>query len=123
MKRFTQPAVFRALLLSCFVVSGCSDEHSAPATGPTRSDLVTVTGEVTFIYDNIAADGEVRIDLKLNDGAAERLVFASFWGNDSEERRNLYATIQDIEIGDRVTATGKRKSSGIEIEELTILGP
>jgi hypothetical protein len=82
-----------------------------------------VTGEVTFIYDNIAADGDVRIDLKLDDDTAERLVFGSFWGNDSEERRNLYATIQDIEIGDRVTATGKRKSSGIEIEELTILGP
>jgi hypothetical protein len=104
-------------------MSGCSDEHSPPIDGPTGSGLVTVTGEVTFIYDNIAADGDVRIDLKLDDGAAERLVFASFWGNDSDERRNLYAAIQDIEIGDLVTASGKRKSRGIEIEELTILSP
>lgn len=58
----------------------------------------------------------------LDSGKSERLLFAPFyWGDDSEERWQLYAKIQEVEVGDRVRAKGQRTNRGIELEEITIL--
>jgi len=85
-------------------------------------DAVEVTGDVTFLYDNVPADGGVIIDLELEGGKSERLLFAPFyWGDDSEERWQLYSKIQEVELGDRVTAVGQRTERGVELDEITIL--
>jgi hypothetical protein len=81
-----------------------------------------VTGEVTFFYDNVAADGGVTIDIELDDSQTERLLFSPFyWGDDSEERWDLYSKLQEVELGIRVKAVGQRTDRGIELEDLTIL--
>jgi hypothetical protein len=110
------------LLLILFLPTGCSNEQDAQPSAPTKSDAVDVTGEVTFIYDNVAADGGVTIDIELDDGNTERLLFSPFyWGDDSEERWDLYSRIQEVELGNRVKAVGQRTVRGIELEDLTIL--
>ena len=110
---------FVILLLALF---GCSDDGVSPSGDPVGPDVIEVTGGVTFFYDNVAADGGVTIDVELDDGTIERLLFAPlYWGDDSEERWRLYEKIRDVEIGNRVTAVGQRTDRGIELEDLTIL--
>ena len=110
------------LVVILVLPTGCSEENGAPPSAPIKADAIEVTGEVTFVYDNVAADGGVTIDLELDDGKAERLLFAPFyWGDDSEERWDLYSSIQEVELGDRVKAVGQRTDRGIELEDLTIL--
>ena len=110
------------LVLILVLPTGCSEEHGAQPSAPTKTDAVEVTGEVTFVYDNVAADGGVTIDIELDDGSADRLLFSPFyWGDDSEERWDLYSKIQEVELGNRVKAVGKRTDRGIELEDLTIL--
>jgi hypothetical protein len=84
MKRFHKIPSIIPISLLLFIFLHCSHDNS---TKPQNSHLVAVAGEVTFIYDNVAADGGVTIDVKLDNGNAERLLFAPFyWGDDSEER-------------------------------------
>ena len=114
--------LLRATMLSFLITCGCSDEQPPPPTGAIGPDLVEVAGEVIFVYDNVAADGGVTIDLKLDDESVERLLFAPFyWGDDSDERWALYSKIQQVEIGHRVRAKGERTDRGIELEDLVIL--
>jgi hypothetical protein len=104
------------------IMCGCSEDDSLSPTGTKRTDLVEVIGEVTFIYDNVPADGGVTIDIKLDDGSVERLLFAPFyWGDDSDERWDLYAKIRQVEVSDRIRAEGRRTERGIELEDLAIL--
>ena len=120
MKQIKLILLLQAVLF--LIVCGCSDESSQPPTGTKGSDLVEVIGEVTFIYDNVAADGGVTIDLKLDDDGVERLLFAPlYWGDDSDERWTLYSKIQQVEVGDRVRGEGRRTDRGIELEDLVIL--
>jgi hypothetical protein len=106
----------------CLVLLGCSDESAPPPSSPLTSDAVEVTGEVAFIYDNVPADGGAFIDLKLEDGKSERLLFAPFyWGDDSEDRWQLYGKIKEVQLGDRVKAVGQRTERGVELEDITIL--
>jgi hypothetical protein len=122
MRRINLTHTLRLLLVLLIAVVGCSDDGAPPPSGPTKSDLIETTGDVTFIYDNVAADGGVTIDLELEDGTTERLMFAPFyWGEDSEERWDVYAKIKELEIGDCVTAVGRRTDRGIEIEDITKL--
>lgn len=122
MKQIKLILLLQATLFSFLIIYGCSDELSPPPTGTKGSDLDEVIGEVTFIYDNIAADGGVTIDLKLDDDGVERLLFAPlYWGDDSDERWTLYAKIRQVEVGDRVRAEGQRTDRGIELEDLVIL--
>jgi hypothetical protein len=119
MKRYLNILMFVSVSVSLFILLSCSDDKS---TNPHASDLAVVTGEVTFIYDNVAADGGVTIDLKLDNGSDERLLFAPlYWGDDSEERWQLYAKIKEVEIGNRVRAKGQRTDRGIELEDLSII--
>jgi len=122
MRRNKVTNLAQILSVLLLVIIGCSDEGVPPPSGPIRSDVVEVTGDVTFIYDNVAADGGVTIDLELEDGKTERLLFAPFyWGDDSEKRWHLYSKIKEVELGDRVTAVGRRTDRGIELEDLIIL--
>ena len=122
MKQAKPALLLRAALFSILIMSGCSDESPPPPTGTNGSDLVEVIGDVTFIYDNVAADGGVTIDLELDDESIERLLFAPlYWGGDSDERWLLYSKIQQVEVGDRVRAEGRRTDRGIELEDLVIL--
>ena len=119
MKSFLKIPTVITISLFLLIPLSCSDDK---CTNPQNSNLAVVTGEVTFIYDNVAADGGVIIDLKLDNGKAERLLFSPYyWGDDSEERWQLYAKIQEVEVGDRVRGRGQRTDRGIELEELTIL--
>lgn len=63
MKSFLK--IHTVITVSLFLLSSlsCSDDK---CTNSQNSNLVVVTGEVTFIYDNVAADGGVTIDLKLD---------------------------------------------------------
>jgi hypothetical protein len=122
MRRIKLTHLLQFSFVTLLAIVGCSDEGAPPPSGPTKSDVVEATGDVTFIYDNVAADGGVTIDLELEDGTAERLLFAPlYWGDDSEERWRLYAKIKEVEIGNRVTAVGRRTDRGIELEDITIL--
>lgn len=124
MKRTTLVFLLEAVMISFLIMSGCSGDRSTPPAGTNEPDLVTVTGEVTFIYDNVAADGGVTIDLKLDNDSSERLLFAPlYWGDDSEDRWALYSKIQDVEVGDRIRAVGHRTERGIELQKLDILVP
>ena len=122
MKQIKLTLLLQAALFSFLIICGCSDELSPPPNDSKESDLVEVIGEVTFIYDNVAADGGVTIDLKLDDDGVERLLFAPlYWGDDSDERWTLYSKIQQVEVGDRVRGEGSRTDRGIELEDLVIL--
>ena len=110
------------LVLVLVLPTGCTDENGVQPSTSTKSNAVEVTGEVTFVYDNVAADGGVTIDIELDDSQTERLLFSPFyWGDDSEERWDLYSKLQEVELGNRVKAVGQRTDRGIELEDLTIL--
>jgi len=122
MRRIKLTRLVQLFLVTVLAIVGCSDDGAPPPSGPIKSDVVKATGDVTFIYDNVAADGGVTIDLELENGTTEQLLFAPFyWGEDSEERWGLYAKIKEVQIGDRVTAVGRRTDRGIELEDVTIL--
>lgn len=122
MRRYWLTFMLLALLLSLVISSGCSDERRPTPSGPDGSDLVTVTGEVTFIYDNVPADGYVLIDLKLDDGGEEHLQHGPVpWEDDADEFWSLYYKILQVEIGDWVRAEGRRVEGGIALKDLTIL--
>jgi hypothetical protein len=113
------------LLIAISIVSlaACSSGDPPGTTTPSDPDLVTVTGEVTHKDDQVPVDGGVTMKLKLDDGSTEALHFGSLFTHPppSQEQLDLYQVIVQVDVGDRVTATGERSESGISLEELTIL--
>jgi len=82
-----------------------------------------VVGIVTEIVDQVPVDGGVTISLRLGDGQSQRLSFGSLftYPPPEPERIRLYEVIREVEVGDRVRATGTAGEEGIELESLTIL--
>ena len=114
-----------AVICSAFFllgVLGCSSDET-PSGHSSESQPVVVVGEVMTVDDRVPVDGGVTIDIGLDGGESERLLFGSLftYPAPSQERLDLYQVIVELEIGDRVQATGSRTVDGIEIEELVIL--
>jgi hypothetical protein len=82
-----------------------------------------VVGTVTEIVDQVPVDGGVTITLRLEDERTQRLTFGSLFTNPppEPERIHLYEVIREVDVGDRVRATGKTGDEGVELESLTIL--
>lgn len=112
--------IFSATLLLALL--GCSSEETPSGLG-NKSVAAVVVGEVTMIDDRVPVDGGVTIDIELDKGGTERLLFGSLftYPPPSEERIELYQVIVGLKIGDRVRAMGLRTKEGIELVELMIL--
>jgi len=82
-----------------------------------------VVGTVIEIVDQVPVDGGVTISVRLDDDRIERLTFGSLftYPPPEPERIRLYEVIQEVEVGDRVRATGTAGDEGIELESLIIL--
>lgn len=101
-------------------LSGCTD-----STLPDGERLVTVTGVVTDIDDQVPVDGGVTITMALDGGGTELLQFGSLFTSPppSEEQLALYQKIRLAEVGSQVRATGIRRDRGIELTDLVVLNP
>ena len=109
------------LVVILVLPTGCSEEESAPPSGP-ESDLVSVTGAVARIINDIPVDGDATVDIMLEDGKTEILFLPSLWdGEWTEEQNEAYRVYRELKIGDRVNAVGKRVRHRIELKTLTIL--
>ncbi len=109
------------LLVAILVLpTGCSEENDAPS-GP-NSDQVTVTGNVTRIVDDTPVDGNVIVDLELDDGNTDVLYLPSFFGQPpTEDQKQAYQLIQQLKLGDRVKGRGERTDHGVLLGSLTKL--
>jgi len=109
------------LVVILVLPTGCSEEESAPPSGP-DSDLVSVTGDVARIINDIPVDGDATVDVELDDGKTEILYVPSLWtGPWTEEQEEAYQVIRELKIGDRINAVGIRVRHRIELKTLTIL--
>jgi hypothetical protein len=90
---------------------------------PPGTDIRIVTGTVTEIVDQVPVDGGVTITLRLADDRTERLTFGSLFTHPPPEpdRIRLYEVIREVEVGDRVRASGTAGEEGIELDSLTML--
>jgi hypothetical protein len=114
--------VLALLATSFLIVFGCG-KGSDVSTGPTPAGTVVVTGEVVEVQNLVPVDGGVTIEITLEGGKTERLLFPSLFTSPppTEEMLSLYSVVRRVEIGDLVRAQGKRTSAGIELEALAIL--
>ncbi|MCL1594332.1 MAG: hypothetical protein M3132_08285, partial [Actinomycetia bacterium] len=87
------------------------------------SELVTLTGVMTRIDDQVPVDGGVVIDLHLDSGEMTKLFFGSLFTEPPPApwRIELYEVIASLELGDRVEATGAAVPGGLSLRGLTIL--
>ena len=109
------------LVVILVLPTGCSEEESAPPSGP-ESDLVFVTGAVARIINDIPVDGDATVDIMLENGKTESFFLPSLWGGEwTEEQNEAYRVYRELKIGDRVNAVGKRVRNRIELITLTIL--
>ena len=116
-----KPNWFLCLVVILVLPTGCSEENGVPPSGP-NSDLVSVTGNVTRIVDDIPVDGNVTIDLELGDGTTETLYLPSFFMQPlTEEQEQVYQVIKQLKIGSRVKGEGERTKLGVKLSSLAIL--
>jgi hypothetical protein len=109
------------LVVILVLPTGCSEEESAPPSGP-DSDLVSVTGAVARIVNDIPVDGDATVDIMLENGKTEIFYLPSLWGNEwTPEQNEAYRVYRELKIGDRVNAVGTRMKHRIELKTLTIL--
>jgi hypothetical protein len=109
------------LVVILVLPTGCSEEESARPSGP-QSDLMSVTGAVARIINDIPVDGEAVVDVMLEDGKIEILYLPSLWvGPWTEDQNEAFKVFMELKIGDRVNAQGKRDGERIELITLTIL--
>jgi len=113
---------FSTLMILSFLFFGCAGESDVPS-GPGTSGTIVATGDVTQIDNLVPVDGGITIEINLEDGKTEHLLFASLFTAPppSEERLKLYDVVRRVEVGDRIRAEGKRVPKGIELEALAIL--
>ena len=104
-------------LFGALVISACGQQ------APPGAGLVTVVGAVTRIDDRVPVDGGVTIDLLLDDGPHEVLLFESLFTNPppTEERLQLYEKIGRVVVGSRVRAVGEKRPDGIWLEDIEVL--
>jgi hypothetical protein len=90
---------------------------------PAPGGAETVTGEVTGVEDLVPVDGGVTIEIDLDSGGKDRLLFPSLftYPPPDEATVELYDLVRRVETGDRVRARGERTTEGIRIRELAIL--
>ena len=100
------------------MLGGCSS-----STTPRAEPLVTVTGTVTQIDDQVPVDGGVTITLDLDGGGTELLLFGSLFTDPppDEEKIELYQKILKVEVGNHVRAIGNRGEQGIDLTDLIVL--
>lgn len=103
------------------VLAACQGDKNTVDVEDAQSGVITVVGEIISIEDLVPADGGVTINLMLDNGEGMLLFFESFMVNPDENRLALYEVIKQVEVGNRVEATGLRKADGIELGELIIL--
>jgi hypothetical protein len=86
-------------------------------------DVVTLTGVVTRISDDVPVDGDVVLELLLDSGDRAKVFLGSFFTATPAFpwRMELYQLIKTVEIGDRVTANARRATGGLALHGLTIL--
>ena len=109
------------LVVILVLPTGCSEEESAPPSGPV-SDVVSVTGAVKRIINDIPVDGDATVEIMLEDGKTETFFLPSLWGGEWTEAQNeAYGVYRELKIGDHVKAEGKRVGHRIKLETLTIL--
>ncbi len=112
-----------ALSASLLATAGCSGGTHTPSIEPPRPDLVSVTGWVRSIEDLVPVDGGVTIEVGLDSGRTETLLLGSFFTPTPppESQVKLYQVIQEIRVGDRVTAQGRRTDRGIDLESIAVV--
>jgi len=108
------------------LLGGCLGEEgpkSSSQPGEQGFTQVTVEGYVRHIDDQTPVDGGVEIELRLDDGGDVLLLFGSLftYPPPDDEKLRLYEVIRQVEVEDRVRATGIETERGIRIEQLTIL--
>jgi hypothetical protein len=92
--------------------------------GADYSENITVVGTIDYVDDQTALDGPVTINLQLENGSIEILIFGSLYTpTASRERDSLYnRVVATLNIGDQVRASGPREKDGtIWIEMLEVL--
>jgi len=104
------------------VVLGCSGDDQTPAMAD-GTDPESVTGTVTDIEDLVPVDGGVMIALQLANGQMDKAFLPSFFTPTPPppEQNEVYQVIQQLSIGDRVKAAGKRTSQGLQLQKLMVL--
>ncbi|NNF08560.1 MAG: hypothetical protein HKN21_17495 [Candidatus Eisenbacteria bacterium] len=109
MKQITLTKLLLACLSLSLVFMGCSTK-----AGNLRPTDITLEGVVAKIDDQTPVDGGVTIELRLDDGSGETLLFGSLftYPPPTEERLKLYQRIQAIAVGYRVRAVGERMETG-----------
>lgn len=112
------------LVVILVLPTGCSEEDGVTVTGPNPqvSGVVSVTGKVTRIADDIPVDGNAVIDLEVVGGKREVLYLPSFFTHPpTPAQERVYQVIIQLREGDRVRAVGNRTRFGIELQSLTII--
>lgn len=113
------------LVVILILPTGCSEESDDSVTGSNPelvSDVVSVTGKVTRIADDIPVDGNAVIDLEVVGGKQEVLYLPSFFAHPpTPAQEDVYQVIKQLSEGNQVKAVGKRTRFGIELQSLTIL--
>ena len=100
------------------LLAGCGSD---PAPAPPGTE--TLTGVVTAVDDRVPVDGGVTIEIDLDGGGKDRLLFPSLftYPPPDEATIELYDLVRRVETGDRIRAKGERTTEGIRIRELAIL--
>jgi len=109
-------------IVAMLLVVACSDDEGARTVDP-ATDVITVTGKVTYKDDRVPVDGGVIMELALDDGGTETLLFGSLYTDPppSQEQWALYQVIVTVDLGDRVVASGRRNEYGLLLETLQVL--
>lgn len=115
----------RALLvLLALVGAGCTAEKPV-AFQPGSSDRM-VTGTLGHKFDGRPADGGVWLTLAVGPGREERVYVPSMFNGQppSTETLALQQKVDEIEVGDRLSAVGERDATGtLIVRRIVILEP
>lgn len=114
-------AIRSAAFALALTLAGCT----LGGTAPESNDTVTVEGTVTEIVDQTPVDGGVTIEMDVDGGGSERLLFGSLFTSPppSEGQVALYQRIQTARVGSRIRASGVRNEDGIRLSDLVVLDP
>ncbi len=105
------------------VIAGCgSDKQAAEPV----SDATHVSGTLTAIKDDRPVDGGVTLTLQTGAGKDEPVYVASIFTGQPPTTvvLALHQKVNELKVGDRLTATGTRDAEGrFNVERIEILAP
>ncbi len=104
-------------------VAGCGSEKQAPEP---LSDATHVSGTLTAIQDDRPVDGGVTLTLETTAGKDEPVYVASIFTGQPPTSvvLALQQKVNELKIGDRLTATGARDAEGrFNVERIEIFAP